>query len=206
MGSILLVTTPAADQDLTSLANVKTELGITGTSEDAKLAIWITQASRAIATHCSRVFGAETVSEQFRLDSAVDKLILGRFPVISVTTVTEDEDDPLVVTTDYETDPVSGLLTRLSDDTPITWSASKIVVAYQAGYELLDGLPEDVQRACVSMVKNFRSQAKRDPMAKRIEIPDVRTVDYWVGKVGESGSMPPDVLDLLAPYVVMRLA
>jgi len=203
MDSILTVTTAATTQDLTIAATVKIELGITGTSEDAKLATWIKQASAMISSYCGRVFGAETVSETFWLDRAVEKLILERFPVSALASVTED--GVVLTTADYQSDPSNGMLGRLSSDVLTCWSARKIIIAYTGGFELLNGLPHDVERACISLVRQLRSQATRDPLAKRIEIPDVRTVDYWVGKVGESGSMPPDVLDLLAPYVNVRI-
>jgi hypothetical protein len=202
MNSILTVTTAAETQDLTILATVKAEFGITDTSEDAKLATWIKQASGMIAVYCNRVFGFETVSEAFRLDTGYARLRLARFPIAAITSVTEDGE--VLDTSDYEIDSEAGLLMRLSEDELWSWPATKITVAYSAGYELLDGLPQDIERACITLVRHLRASSTRDPMAKREEIPDVRTVDYWVGQVGKSGSMPPDVAAILDFYRPVR--
>jgi hypothetical protein len=66
MNSILTVTTPASSYDLTALATVKTELGITDNTENDKLRTWITQASIIAASYCRRVFARETLTETFR--------------------------------------------------------------------------------------------------------------------------------------------
>lgn len=58
--------TPADSQDLTTLANVKLELGITTTAEDATIAMWIDQASGVVSDYCNRSFGQETVLETIR--------------------------------------------------------------------------------------------------------------------------------------------
>jgi len=203
MKSILTVNSYAQTQDLTVLATVKQELGITGTAEDAQLAIWIRQSSSMIANYCNRTFGLEVLNETFRLETTAENLLLSRFPLTTISSITEN--DIVLTAADYEADSVIGLLYRLSDDTRICWPAGKIVVAYSAGYALLDGLPHDIERACLSLIKQMRAQTTRDPMAKRIEIPDVMTTDYWVGRIGENGAMPPDVIDMLAPHVNWRL-
>lgn len=203
MNSILTVSSAATSQDLTILSSLKTELGITGTSEDTRLAAWIRQASNTIATECNRVFGQETLSELFRLSTSTEQIVLARYPVASIASVTEDS--TLLESTSYEVDSETGILYRLSTDCRVCWNARKIVVVYDAGYILLDELPHRLERACVSLVKNYRAQTTRDPMAKRIEIPDVMTTDYWVGSTGENGALPPDVADLIAPYKNWRL-
>lgn len=203
MNSILTVTTAADSQDLVSLAAAKTDLGISGTSEDARLSAWISQASGMIATECNRVFGLETLSEKFRPTTSAERLILSRYPISTITSVTEDT--TVVDADDYEADNEPGLLFRLISDSRTCWTAAKIVVVYTAGYSLPTGVPEGLKRACLSLVKLMRAQATRDPLAKRIEIPDVMTTDYWVGSMGENGAMPPDVLDLIAPYKNWRV-
>ena len=44
----------------------------------------------------------------------------------------------------------------------------------------------------------------RDPLAKRIEIPDVQTVDYWVGAVGSNG-LPTEATRILDQYTNVNL-
>ena len=210
MNSILTVINAAKSQDLTVLDSVKKEFGISGTLEDAKLAVWIKQASQMIANHCNRVFALETVRETFRFSPnayiqapASTSLILNRFPVAEIIAVTEN--DVALDVMDFVVDPWTGIVSRLSGDILVAWPRLKIVVDYTTGYELLTGLPYDVERACISLVRQIRSQSKRDPLAKRIEVPDVSTVEYWVGQIGQSGSMPPDVVDLLAPYMNLKV-
>ena len=201
MNPILTVTSPASSYDLTTLAAVKTALGITTGDDDTRISTWITQASKRIETYCNRVFPVEAVSEVFRLDRGLDKLVLGRAPVTAITTVTEDGE--AVVAADYELDAGPGFLMRLDDDEPTDWPAVKITIVYSAGFATI---PADIAWACTELVKQLRSFATRDPMMKREEIPDVRTVDYWVGQVGESSaSLPPEIAAVLDPYRMVTI-
>lgn len=86
---MLTVVTPAQSYDLTVLATVKAELGITDRSEDENLTRWIKQASDVIAKYCNRVFAQETVSETFRLATRESNLLLSRYPVVSIAAVQE---------------------------------------------------------------------------------------------------------------------
>lgn len=197
MNSIVTITTSAESQDLTTLATVKDELRIKDGSQDAKLARWITQSSIAIASYCNRSFGLETVTESFRPDLSFKTLTLARFPVTNIASVVED--DVALTVVQYEADLANGRLTKLSSGVPTTWSTGKVVVAYSAGYDLLGTLPYDVERACLSLVRMLHFSIPRDPLAKHIEIPGVRVVDYWIGNIGTNG-LPPDVVELLEPY------
>lgn len=195
MTSILTVTSAASSYDLTTLAAVKTALGITTGDDDSRISTWITQASKRIATYCNRVFVVETVSEAFRLDWSLDKLILGRAPVTAITSVTEDGE--AVVAADYELDAGPGFLMRLDEDKSTVWPAGKITVVYSAGFATI---PADLAGACIELVSLMQSSSSRDPMMKREEIPDVRTVDYWVGQVGDSGALPSKISEVLDFY------
>lgn len=202
MQSILTVITPAESYDLTVLATVKAELGIIGTSEDVQIAKYIAQASGAIASYCNRVFAEETVTETFRNRSSggtLRSIILQRSPVTEIDAVALD-DVELVANTDYEFDGESGILSRICGGYRSTWSFRTLVVQYTAGYELVGTLPLPIERACISLTKQYRSSASRDPLVKGEEIPGVLKTDYWIGGVGANGALPPDVIDLVAPY------
>jgi hypothetical protein len=201
---ILTVVTPATSNDLTTKQKVKAELGISDISEDANITTWITQASDVISAECRRKFGEETVNESFRLPYNFDgPLQLARKPVSAVASVTENG-TLLTVTTDYEFDPATGLVTRLSGDTPICWPWGKVVVIYTGGYALIDALPFGIERACIQLVKHYRSGASRDPMlkAESTDIPGVisQRDEFWVGGIGGSGQLPTEVSSLIAPY------
>src|SRR5450759_693293 len=97
------VTDTADTYDLTVLATVKAELGITDRDEDENLARWINQASGVIAKYCNRVFAQETLSDTFRLKwrECEEILVLSRFPVSSIASVLEN-DATLDPASDYE--------------------------------------------------------------------------------------------------------
>lgn len=198
MHKTLTVITPASSLDLTVLATAKVHLDVTGTTLDTKIQNWIKQASDAIASECDRVFGKETIKETLYLTGTMDKIVLERTPVASITSVVVD--GVTIDAADYTVHKGMGLLSRLSSDVLTCWSGNKIEVTYVGGFELLSELPYDVERACLSLISHYYSAGGRDPLAKRIEIPDVQTVDYWVGSVGQAGQLPPDVVTLIAPY------
>src|SRR4051812_41668403 len=102
MNPILTVTTAADSYDLTSLANVKAELSITDGTSDTLLRRYISGASLAASHYCNRVFAVETVTERFLAGHRcgyLGPLQLARWPLITVTSVTED-DELLVVDDD----------------------------------------------------------------------------------------------------------
>lgn len=216
MRSILTVVTPAASHDLTILATVKSELGIDAgdTSKDALLTVQIRQVSSAIESWCRRVFALETVSETFwpewndRSMRNSAPLCLARYPVSEVSEVTLDGGalgDDL-----YQLDPEGGLLYRLTDGgDPSCWSFCRsAVIAYDAGYELLDGLPHDIEAAAIAWIKDryySTGDNSRDPRLRSEQIFDVATFSYFdrAGGSSSSGSIvkpPPDVELMLQPY------
>jgi len=185
--STVTVTTPASSQDLASLADLKTELQITANTDDVWLQAKITEASQVIAIYCARSFGQETLTQTFRLDDAPMALQLARFPIASVTSVTQEGD---ALTTDqFEAQPEPGLLRRLSGDQPIAWNATKVTVVYQAGYVLPSSAPPALRDACIIMVKGRYAARTRDPLIKSEEAQDVYKFEYWVGGVSDSGSL-----------------
>lgn len=209
MKSVLIVNTPATSSDLTVLATVKAELGLTTNVEDANIETWIDQASGACAAYCKRVFGLETVTETFRNNFSymyrarhrLESIRLDRIPVVSVVSVVEDT-VTLVQDTDYWLDPNEGLLYRLDPNQGIIqWDFNTLVVNYSGGYQLIGGLPENVERACITQVQAIRASATRDPQVKSESIPGVLQTTYWTGGAkGEDGALEPSVTALLDPY------
>jgi uncharacterized phiE125 gp8 family phage protein len=197
---------PGVTIDLTVLATVKTELGITDTESDAWLQSKITQSSAAIASACGRVFQRETVADYFNLGwcSNDNALILSRYPVESIVSVTES--NQTLVSDQYEFQSNNGMLYRMQGDARSVWSGGRIVVTYEAGYELLEWLPHDLEQACILLVKQNYFARTRDPLIKGVAIPGVSTYDYWVGGVSQGGGMPPEVQTLLARYKVHAVA
>lgn len=194
---MLTVTTPADDYDLTLLATVKAELGITDRAEDANLARWIRQASDTIAKHCNRVFAEETVSETFRLKCREDGLLLTRFPVTAITSVVEN--DITLEAGDYElARDGGGVLNRLRFDREWTWPIGKIVVTYTAGYALVSDLPDGIERAAIVLVNQYRYSAERDPQLRGETTEGAGSSSYFDGL--ESSGLSPEVLGLLSKH------
>lgn len=197
---ITTVTTAASTYDLTTLAVVKAEMGITATTDDAVLALYISSESQKIAAACGVVFPRETVVDTFRIDTcctaeALGALPLARAPVGTITSVYESGE--LVPAAEYEVDANAGLLYRLTttDGYRRAWFSEKIVVAYQGGYATIPGPVAD---ACVQMVKQRYYARSKDPTLRVLDIEGVSREEYWVGAVNDG--MPADVDLLLAPY------
>jgi uncharacterized phiE125 gp8 family phage protein len=193
---MLTVTTPASSFDLTVLATVKDDLGITDRSEDDNLARWIKQASDAISKHCNRVFVQETVSETFWLKCRDDGLLLARYPVSSIASVVEN--DTTLDASDYEVAAESGVLKRLRNDREWCWPAGKIVVAYTAGYALVTDLPDGIERAAIALVNQYRYSADRDPQLRSEQTEGAGSSSYFDGL--ESSGLSPEILGLLSKH------
>lgn len=117
------------------------------------------------------------------------KLILPwRIPVTAITSVVED--GVTLATTDYQITG-GGLLLRLSDDTPIDWSAGKIVVVYTAGWSSLSAnAPVDIQALVIEQVKMMYLGRDQDPAIRSETIPDVHQISRAVAggdSLGDSG-------------------
>jgi len=198
MEKITTVTEAASSFDLSTLAKVKAELGISDTDSDAILTSYIASESLKIANICNRVFLAETVVDTFRFDlrfttRALFQLPLSRTPIVSVASVYIDND---TIDEEYEYDAPSGLLYRLNSSAERTnWSGEKIAVTYVGGYETI---PADLTEACTQMVKQKYYARGRDPMLRSLNIDGVSREEYWVGAVDDG--VPADVDLLLEAY------
>lgn len=214
MRSIVEVTTAATATALTTLARVKSELGIANAASDAVLTSKIAEASSDIAAVLNFVPQRETVTETFWDVGSREYLALQRLPVTAIASVTIDDDDPLE-SDEYRLDAEAGLLYQLDDDGySVGWCASKqIVVAYTAGYALPGqpgrNLPEAIEAAAVELVQDFWFARGRDPTAMEEEIPGVMRVRRWVGTVATAGgdvaaALPPNVMAKLASFIKAR--
>lgn len=207
MDPIVTVTTAASSYDLTTLANVKAELDISNGDSDTLLRRYISGASKAAAHYCNRVFAVETVSEQFLMTghhrfNPRGPLQLTRWPLITVTSVTED-DTLLTVDDDYVVNAINGQLTRMSGDVVSCWSALGVTVVYSSGYATV---PADLEDAVVRMVTRRYRAKGRDATLRSEEIPGVISQQFWIATGDEAGNLTPDVLELLNAYRSMVIA
>jgi hypothetical protein len=199
MDSNVTVINAAASQDLTTLATVKTIMGITGSAQDALISLLIPMGSNEVASFCNRVLGQETVSQRFFLNwhDRPEILQLDRFPVASIASVTEG--DQVLSASDYLLDAPNGRLRRLSSDVQTCWSSQKIVVEYVGGYALLGELPNAIETACIKRVSMLLHEAGRDPSVRQISIPGVIERSYWVGAEA-SDPVIKDIERMLNPF------
>lgn len=212
---ITTLVTPAATPgggaiyDLTSLANVKAELGITDSASDTLLRRYITSASAAASQYCNRVFAVETVMDEIwphrdptpgSAFGRFEPLTLSRYPVTDVPIVIENGvtlADKINFRVDYD----KGQLVRLGmNGLPTVWPHFYLISStYPSGFA---PIPADLEDAVVRMVTKRWSAKGRDATLKSENIPGVRDVTYWIATGNEAGNMTPDVTDILDNYRV----
>lgn len=212
MRSIVTVTDAALGPLLlTTLTRVKAELDITNSTNDALIEQKIEDASSRIQAYLGFALVRETVSETFRAEGyeCVDKLILNRAPVVTVTSVTVD--DVALTSSEYEKDEKAGLLHRLdTSGYPMPWEFCKsVVVAYSGGFimpgESNETLEPAIEAGAVALVRALYFARRRDPLVKSVDIPGVISEQYWIGSMGDVGSLPPDVEAMIAPFRRVRV-
>jgi hypothetical protein len=209
---ITAVVTAATSFDLTTLAVVKDELDVLDNSKNTSLQRYISSASAAVMQYCNRTLVVETVSDEFLpirdrsyviMSEKIVPLQLTRWPVVSVTSVTENGSD-LDEDVDYLVDPDTAQLTRLdTSGEPCNWAAFIIKVVYSAGY---NPIPLDVADAVVRMVTKRYAAKGRDSTLKQESIPGVLERQFWIATGAEAGNMTPDITDILDNYRVPTLA
>lgn len=207
----LSVLTAASGRNLTTVAAVKAELGITDSSQDGIIASWIEEESAEIEAYCGRVFAGQQYRQIDHFDRQHGALQLDRWPLIEVTGITVAGSE--LSADDYEADLPPAHLFRLSGDRRTCWGYGRIVTDFWAGYRLPEGnaptlpasaepLPANIQRAVKELVKLRWASRKRDPMLKAEETEGIGRTEYWVGGTGDrsSGGLPPDVAARLDVY------
>lgn len=191
----ITVDTAATATDLTIVATVKTELGISNNDDDTFLGTLIKQASAFIRKYTGRVFERQTLTETLPGTGFVD-LYTTRTPIISITSITlngtelssdeytlNDADIGQIIRHD-DADVPSGVVWPLSNrprsglSLHIQWGAfaNNISITYVAGYLLpaedARTLPRDLERACIELVKMFFEKRTSDPSVRFEKIGD----------------------------------
>lgn len=134
----------------------------------------------------------ERCRDTFRLKCDQPALFLSRRFVSNVVSLTA-AGSVLSRDVDYELDAERGKLVRLSGDDVTCWTAGKIVVEYDAGFE---EAPDNLKAIAAQLAGGYWADNGVDPMEKSLQIPDVISVERWVDASADP-QMPADILNAL---------
>lgn len=224
---ISTVVTAASTHDLTLLATVREDFGISTTdASDNFLGRAISRASAAAENFCNRVFAAETVKDEFLVDrDSWPHMVIGgiellqpiRWPIVSISSIVEDG-ATLSPLTDFRLDGKKGQIVRLDSDGYRKRWRGNVAVTYLAGYVLpgqvagdfpgAEKLPLDIEDAVGRMVYARFIDSTRNPFVRSDIVDGIGRLDYITPnpKNSDGGNMSADVIDLLNNYRVPVIA
>lgn len=205
---MLIVTTAASDLNLLTLTELRAATGAKDNSKDAELTVLGARLSSSLAKYCKvaadgiapPTLRQETLTETIRLSTPRRELILSRRPVVSITSITSD--DETIDPADYEIQASAALVTRLSSDRRSFWPRGKHVVIYPAGWATV---PDDLKLAASRFATILWAETSRDPSLKRVKIEGVSEREYWIGPTTDP-LVPQEIADLMGDYVNDRIA
>lgn len=167
------ITPPATA--LVNLDTVKSHLGVTGDETDVILSDLILRASAAVTSFVGRPLLVGGYRETFRPMHPEASMMLSRWPVASVTSITVGGNT--LAASDYEAGD-DGLLLRLTDKGRYQcWAPDVTVVEYTAGFSEAHA---DVQAATLSIIADAWAARGRDPGMKSIGIGSI-SLAYFDG-------------------------
>lgn len=169
---------------IAKLADLKTRLGIAGSAQDNTLTQILKDVGAMFDTHCNRTLLYSASDETEYFDGDVGELLLRRWPIVSITSVKEDDDQDwanataLTLNSDYRRHDPRGRLIRLPDDTRWLAGPNTVQVIYKGGYNdpaeaAIAGVsyvPERIQQAALLQAqfgwerRNQMSQASTSPV------------------------------------------
>jgi hypothetical protein len=210
----LVETTDELEQDLITLADAKTELGVTGTSQDAAILARITRASKVITEHCNRQFALASAEETFvfghhwrhqhhshhaRHEQA---LVLTLYPVVEIASISLDGID--LDASAFDVQPEEGMI-RLIDCG--RWHG-RVIVSYTGGYLLPDAAPGALQQACIELVRQYSNASSSSASAGASGIRSITHGDETVtfdtssssSSSSKSSGLSQFIIDLLSPF------
>jgi hypothetical protein len=136
---------------LVTTAEVKTYLGLTGSTHDDLIAELITLVSETIESYCNTYFESTATTEY--VDGGHEYLIVPRSPIISITLIKDTTDDSTVSSSSYDYYPSEGMI-YLKDsglNGLYTWGAGRrrYRVTYHTGFA---AVPEAVKWVAYDMI------------------------------------------------------
>lgn len=189
---------------LTSEADVKESLGITGTSQDNLIRRKINQATDMIEAFCGKNNGQHFASTTYTNEeydgTGTNQLILRNNPVISLSNFSErnttenDNDWTTIESRDYFVDLTAGVIDCRFGILPY-WNLYK--VTYVAGFATI---PSDLAEACVMLSCALVESASTGASVKK-KTQGPKTIEYYDSVQGESLITQLGIDDMLQRYV-----
>jgi len=191
-----------------TLANVKTHLGVTGTSDDTLLGKLQAAADDFITRHCGRAFDGGSYTED--LDGGARVLVLTNYPIQAVTSVSVDSTrtfgaGTVLPSDQYFVHPDDGTIETLGAPFGRVGEPGTIRVIYTTA---TGSVPQAVCRAYAELIGHWYRQVKTQVATGQLNViqeTNGSTVTEYPW--GESGGfrIPNGVLALLAPLRVPNL-
>lgn len=157
-----------------TLADIKTYLGVTGTTHDQFLQHWLDVVVSAVEEYCGRPFSQKTYTEIFHRDNWGSSLRTYHYPIKSITSVTDAMGNDILSA--FRVHKPSGTLEMKER---VRWE--EIEVVYIAGTETLPPLVKEVIQSIVKEKYN-RSQSGIDlnfgSDVQRVSIAGSLSVDF----------------------------
>lgn len=189
---------------LTSEADVKESLGITGTSQDNLIRRKINQATDMIEAFCGKNNGQHFASTTYTNEeydgTGTNQLILRNNPVISLSNFSErnttenDNDWTTIESRDYFVDLTAGVIDCRFGILNY-WNLYK--VTYVAGFATI---PSDLAEACVMLSCALVESASTGASVKK-KTQGPKTIEYYDSVQGESLITQLGIDDMLQRYV-----
>lgn len=184
---------------LVSLADVKTYLGISGSSEDGLIGDLINAASAAANAFTGRFLLSKTYTEFYNGNGEAE-LILKNLPIISVTSLYNANNERVFDATteiDVSEDVLllkeEGVLRLWNNESAFIAGVANVKVVYVAGYALAS-VPQDIQYAIKLWVG--KAYQKFDKKVHLLQSQSVGDQTFTFDK----REMSAEVEGLLAPY------
>lgn len=201
---MLEIITPASETRLISIEAARLAIGLEDDddSQDAALEPLIDQASAAIVGFIGQPLARQAYRETVWSRTTSDSFILARFPVASIASV--EIDGAAIAADGYRVEAATGIVHRRSPTRcgPF-WPAGETVITYTAGYELPAGLPADIQRAAILMLRQSHFASDRDPLLRSEDTDGVASFSYFAAG---AAAVPLEAQALLSPYQIPAVA
>jgi hypothetical protein len=187
---------------LTTVADVKESLGITGSSQDNLIIRKINQATDMIEAFCGKNnnqhFASTSYAEEYD-GTGTNQLILRNRPVISFTSLeqrstTENINDfDTINTEDYFVDSGAGVVECIFT---LSLSFNMYRATYTAGFITI---PSDLAEACVMLASALVENASTGAAVKK-KTQGPKSIEYYESVQGESLITQLGIDDMLARY------